>query len=412
MDAREIEIDSNLLQARIETLGKIGRREDNGLYRLVYTPEWAEAVDLVEGWLQQESLRTWRDAAGNLWGRLEGTEAGPVVATGSHIDTVPRGGAYDGALGVHAGLAAIRALAKTFGQPRRSIDLLVVCDEEGSRFRSDFLGSAAVAGSFAEDLGLLRDADGVSAAEAMRAAGLEPARFGEARRDDIAAWLELHIEQGGTLESEGLDAGVVHTITGHRIVRVTVEGRQDHAGTTPMDVRRDAMAGAAEMIQQAIGVAESLGRPAVCTAGWIEVRPGAANVVPGVVRFTLDMREADPLRLAELSGGVDLALGNVARRRELQVATEDLMFRRPVPLDADLQALLARHAEALGLRWRSMPSMAGHDSEVMAPRWPSGMVFVPSHDGRSHTPEEYTPIEQVLPGVRVLAAALWELAYP
>ncbi len=413
LDPNRLLIDADELQRHIDELGAIGQDpRTGGLWRGVYTPVWRQAVDQVRRWLEEAGLSTRLDAVGNLWGRLEGSEPGPAVLTGSHVDTVPQGGKYDGALGIHASLAAVKALQQAFGQPRRSLEILVICDEEGGRFRSDFWGARAVIGAIrpgeAEER---RDLEGVTIAEAMRQAGFDPARIPEARRDDVAAWLELHIEQGGTLEAEGLDIGVVHTITGHRQQRVRVYGRQDHAGTTPMDIRRDAMAGAAEMIQHALGVAERMGRPTVATVGRVDAEPGATNVVPGLVSFTLDLRDADAARLAVLCGEIDRFNTECAARRGLRVERELFMDRMPVPLTPALQDLLAQQATRAGLRWKSMPSMAGHDSEIMVERWPSGMLFVPSHDGRSHTPAEFTPIEQVVPGVRVLAAALYQLAY-
>lgn len=405
-------IDPAQLQSRIDALGAIGRGADGGIYRLVYTPAWIAARDLVEDWMHAGGLTTWTDAAGNLIGRLEGSDAGPVVMTGSHIDAVPCGGAYDGALGVHASLAAVLALQAAHGRPRRSIDVVAICDEEGSRFRSDFLGARAITGELTPaELDRLIDADGITAAEAMAKVGLDPTRIGEARRDDVAAWLELHIEQGGTLEAEGIDLGVVHTITGHRIVRVTLEGRQDHAGTTPMDVRRDPMQAAAEIITRAIEIAREMGRPSVCTCGFLAAEPGAANVVPSTVQFTLDMRDAGATRLAALAGGVDRAIAEVSARHGVTATIAEAVERTPVPLSADLQSLLARHASEAGFSHTSMPSMAGHDTEVMVERWPAAMIFVPSRDGRSHTPAEFTPVEQALPGIQVLAAALQELAY-
>jgi allantoate deiminase len=378
----------------------------------VYTPVWRQAVDRVRGWMDEIGLQTRLDAVGNLYGRLEGREPGPVVLTGSHVDTVVHGGMYDGALGVHASLAAVKALAQAHGQPRRALEILVVCDEEGGRFRTDFWGARAVAGGLTPaEAEAKRDADGMSLAEAMRAAGFDPARVGEARRDDVAAWLELHIEQGGTLEAEGVYVGVVHTITGHAQRWVRVHGRQDHAGTTPMDVRRDPMVAAAEMIHRAIELAERMGRPSVCTVGRVDARPGAFNVVPELVGFSLDIRDADDARLAQLTGGVADICRDVAARRGLSVEVEQIMDRQPAPLTPALRSLLEDAAGRAGLKWKRLPSMAGHDTEVMVERWPSAMLFVPSHDGRSHTPAEFTPVEQVVPGVRVLAAALHHLAY-
>ncbi len=412
LDPRDLPVDAGELERHIEQLGAIGTGPSGGLFRGVYTDEWSAAVARMRAWMEDAGLSTRQDAVGNLYGRLEGSEGGPVVMTGSHIDTVPNGGRYDGALGVHASLAAVAALNRRFGRPRRTIDVLAICDEEGSRFKTDFWGARAVTGEIGDgEADHHRDEAGITLAEAMRSAGFEPSRIVEARRDDVTAWLELHIEQGGTLEADGLDIGVVHTITGHRQALVRVQGRQDHAGTTPMYVRLDPMAGAAEMIQRAVAVAAEMGRPAVCTVGRVDTVPGAFNVVPGMVSFSLDMRDADPARFATLCSRVDAAVGEVAARRGLSFEIEQYVRREPVALDPVLQSLIEETAVAAGVKHRRMPSMAGHDSEVMVRRWPSAMVFVPSHDGRSHTPEEFTTIEQAATGIQILAAVLHRLAY-
>ena len=405
-------IDAEEVQRRIEDLGEIGNDPEAGRWLALYSPAWEQGMALVRGWMEQAGLVTRVDAVGNLYGRLEGREGGDAILTGSHIDTVPNGGRYDGQLGVHAALAAVAALKRAHGQPRRTLEVTVICDEEGSRFISDYFGSRAIAGfATAAELETCRDRDGVTMAEGMRRVGLDPARLAEARRDDVAAWIELHIEQGGTLEAEGLDLGIVHTITGMREQRVRVLARQDHAGVTPMDARVDGMAAAADMIREALHVARQMGRPAVCTTGFVQAEPGDASVVPGVVTFTQDMRDADAARYAELCQTIAQANQAAAERWGVRLEVETLNDHAPVAMDAALQAILQEEASRAGYRWKSMPSMAGHDAEIMAQRWPSAMLFVPSHEGRSHTPAEFTPIEQVIPGVRVLAAALFRLAY-
>jgi allantoate deiminase len=412
LDPRSLPIDAEELQRRIEALGEMGNHPQSGRWLALYTPAWEQGMALVRGWMEEAGLQVRQDAVGNLFGRLDGREEGPAILTGSHIDTVPNGGRYDGQLGVHAALTAVAALKRSQGQPRRSIEVTVICDEEGSRFISDYVGSRAIAGFVKpEELEGNRDADGVTMAEGMRRVGLDPARLAEARRDDVAAWLELHIEQGGTLEAEGLDIGVVHTITGMRQQRLRVEARQDHAGVTPMDVRVDGMAAVAEMIANGLATARRLGRPAVCTTGFINAEPGDPSVVPGVITFTQDMRDAEAARYRELTESIGRFNQEAAARWGATLHAETLSDHAPIAMDRAQQAVLQEEAARAGYRWKSMPSMAGHDAEIMVERWPSAMLFVPSHDGRSHTPAELTPIEQVVPGVQVLAAALHRLAY-
>jgi allantoate deiminase len=407
-----VDVDAATLQAHIDALGAIGPHPDGGLFRTLYSPSWQEAMALVRSWLEEIGLETRTDAVGNLFGRLRGTESERVVLSGSHIDTVKQGGKYDGALGIHGAIAAVGALQAAYGRPRKTLEVYVVCEEEGSRFPCNFWGSRALTGTIAPgEAERIVDADGVTIGAAMRACGLDPAAIPSARRTDVDAFLELHIEQGAILESEGYELGLVHTITGMRHLRVEVAGRPDHAGTTPMDLRRDALAGAAEMIARITDVAATMGRPAVATAGMIGVRPGAVNIVPGACTFTVDTRHSDAAPRRDLVAAIDGIIREVGARRGLTVHVEQLMDHDPVPMTAAIRDGLEAAAQAEGLRYLSMPSGAGHDSQIMAQHFPTGMVFVPSHDGRSHCPEEYTPLEQILPGVRVLARALHRLAY-
>ena len=411
-DGPTLEIDARELQAHIDELGKIGKHAEGGLYRALYTDSWAAAMALVERWLREAGLETRRDAVGNLFGRLAGSANEQVVLSGSHIDTVKQGGKYDGALGIHAALAAVKALQRAHGRPKKTLEILVICEEEGSRFPNHFWGARAICGRIRPgEAEQARDAEGVSLAEAMRAHGFDPSRVAEAERDDLDAFLELHIEQGRVLEAEDYPIGVVDTITGMRHLRVTASGRQDHAGATPMDLRVDPMAGAAEMIHRLTDFAAGLGRPAVLTVGSIAANPGAVNIVPGRVTFTVDTRSSRQDQLHRLFDGVDATLDEVAQRRGLELEIALLNEHEPVPLDAGLRKLLETSAEGLGLRTLTMPSGAGHDSQILAKRVPTAMLFVPSQDGKSHRPDEFTPIEQIVPGVQVLAEALRQLAY-
>lgn len=413
MEVAVTAIDGSLLQRRIDSLAAIGMNpETGGVSRFVYTEPWRLAKKHVAGWMADMGMAVREDAVGNLYGTLCGLEPGPVVMTGSHIDTVTEGGRYDGALGVIASITAIEALRGRYGRPRRTVETLVTCDEEGGRFQTNFWGARAVTGEITNGEAEGRtDASGKSLAAAMRAAGYDLDRLAEARRDDIAAWLELHIEQGRLLEAELLHVGIVTAIAGHILWEVRVTGREDHAGTAPMDLRRDPMAGATEMINYAVDEAAKLGRPVVCTVGRISALPGIANVVPRTVIFTLDVRDDEAIRFEPLLRRIEEKLQAIAAERKLTIDIGKLASRDPTPMDARLVTLLSDTAHRAGLTTRHMPSMAGHDSEVMARRWPSAMIFVPSKDGRSHTPLEFTALNQIVPGVELLFRALHELAY-
>src|SRR5215212_7521648 len=367
---------------------------------------------LLERWLDEAGLTTRFDAAGNLWGRAEGTDGGSAVVTGSHVDTVRQGGKYDGALGVHMAIAAVQALLERHGTPRRPLEVLVTCEEEGSRFACSFWGARAIVGRVRqEEMEQIADADGVTIGAAMQQRGFDPARIGEAERDDIAAFIEGHIEQGAILEREGYPLGVVSSITGQRWMQVSVRGVQNHAGTTPMDLRRDALGGAVSMIEQIREAALRMGRPAVATVGRIQAFPGGTNITPGRCDFTIDTRHAEPGPRQDLIGEIEGIIRRVAEERGLDATIDVMMDHDPVPMNAEVRAEIEASMQSLGLRYLVMPSGAGHDSEILAPRFPTAMLFVPSRDGKSHTPEEHTPVDWVVPGVQAVAGALHRLAY-
>lgn len=387
--------------------------DGTGVRRLVYSPEWVAAQDLVARWCEEAGMEVRRDAVGNVWGRLEGTEGGPSIATGSHIDSQNPGGRYDGALGVIAGILAVRAVRERYGRPRRTIEVVSLCEEESSRFPSAaFWGSRAITGrSTPEDAENMRGYGGETMAEAMRAVGLDPARIPEARRNDIETWIELHVEQGPILEQAGLPVGIVNGLPSIRHYVVRVDGRSDHAGAMPMDLRRDPMAGAAEMISGVIGTALQMGRPAVTTVGRMLVEPNFPAIVPERVTFTIDARHADPAQRDRLYAAHEALLREVAERRGLNVSWEITADLPPCPADPDLVRLLEEVAAEQGIPTMTMPSGAVHDTQRMAEIAKVAMIFVQSKDGRSHTPAEYTAPEHAAAGIQVLAAALHRLAY-
>ena len=403
-------IDVALLERQIDELGEIGRRNGQ-LFRPVYGDAWRTARERVEMWMREAGLATHVDAVGNLFGRLEGrTGRVPAILSGSHLDTVRNAGKYDGALGIHAALAAVRAIARTRLVPQRPLEVVALCEEEGSRFANPMLGTQAILGllSLGGDDGLV-DNDGISIEDAMRSNGLDPAATASARRDDIGAFIELHIEQGGVLERDGVTLGIVEQITGQRHLVCTVCGQQNHAGTTPMDLRSDALAGSCEAIVRVEEIARSMGSPTVATVGVLTACPGSRNVVPGQVSFTVDARHPDPAALEDLVRMVCRMLSEVGSRRGLAVKVDEIAasHRPPVPMDQRLCRLIGTCAERLSVSAKAMVSGAGHDSQVFAPHVPTAMIFTPSVGGISHSPAEYTPIEMVEPCVRVLAEVLW-----
>jgi len=393
----------SLLARRLDELYAIGAQPEGGTYRPLYSQAWVAALDRVERWFKDAGLSTHRDAVGNLWGRMTGGEEGKSIVTGSHIDTVRNGGRLDGALGIVAGLTAVESLQKERGKPRRTIEVVAICEEEGSPFNTTFWGSRAIIG----DITHVDD----RLAEAMRERGLTPDRVSGAARNDIDTYLELHIEQGAVLENAGMSVAVVSAIVGTAHLEVTVTGRPDHAGTTPMKLRRDAMAAAAAMIQAIEATARSLGDPAVATVGRIRAEPDQINVIPGRAVFTVDLRHADYGARRGLEERIRTACSAIAAERKLGLDIRVLQEKPPVAMHATVRELLWRAIRDCGSNAIDIVSGAGHDAQILAARCKVGMLFVPSIGGRSHCPDESTSPEHLELGTRVLARALEILAY-
>jgi allantoate deiminase len=404
-------IDGGRVRRRLEALAEIGRDSEGGISRFSFSEEDRQARGLFVSWCRQAGLEPRVDPVGNLVARYEGIQAAlPALAAGSHLDTVPRGGALDGALGCVASLECAQSLAERGRRLAHPLEVLVFAEEEGSRFGSGLLGSRAMAGKLrAEELEELKDREGSSAREVMERFGLRPRALEEAARrpGELAAYLELHIEQGEVLERESLPIGIVSGIAG--IWRYTLRflGQANHAGTTALPARRDALLAAARFIVAARDVALRRGEPgSVATVGRIAVRPGAINVVPGEAELSLEVRAAAAPGLEAVAARI-LEEGQriaAAERVELQVQPGPRIA--PVPLDPGVRRAVQRACRSLGIASLQLPSGAGHDAQSMAGLCPAGMIFVPSAGGISHAPGEFTPWEQVAAGVRVLAKSL------
>jgi allantoate deiminase len=409
----KIAVDSALVARYVDELAQFGAHGEGGVWRLVYSPEWVAAQDCVARWCRDAGLDVRRDAVGSVWGRLEGTNGGGSIVSGSHVDSQTPGGRYDGVLGVIAAVIAVRTLRETFGAPRRPIEAVSLCEEEGSRFpEASFWGSRAITGKIAPgDSDQIRSADGETIADAMRTVGLDPDLVAAARRDDIEAFIELHIEQGPILEEAGLPVGVVNAITGLRHYLVEYIGRADHAGGRPMDTRLDPMPGAAEVISGVIEHARALGRPAVTTVGRMEVEPNLKAAVPGRVVFSVDARHPDADSLARLYDHHESLIRSVAKRDGLAASWKIVLEKEPRRFDTDLVTAIEEVTRELGIKAMTMHSGGVHDAQRMADVTKTAMIFVRSRGGRSHTPEEFTSTEDAVAGITVLAAAIHRLAY-
>src|SRR5215213_2882127 len=387
-----ISVDRDLVARSIEAFARHGAHGETGVWRTVYSPAWVAAADHYAELGREFGLKVRQDAVGNVWATLPGTEPGPAVVSGSHIDSQRPGGRYDGVLGALGALIALRTLRERFGQPRRTLEAVALCEEEASRFPGAmFWGSRAICGLIEPDEPeRITGYEPETIADAMRAIGLDPAAIPSAKRTDIDVFIELHIEQGPILEQIGHPVGIVDAITGIRHYTVTLEGDSNHAGAFPMDLRRDPMAGAAEIISGVINTAHRMGRPTVTTVGRIAAEPGGPAIVPQRVTFTIDARHPDPEQRQLLYRRHEGLMREVAARRDLDISWDDPIDQEPGPCDPGIVALLQTAARERGLDAPTMPSGAVHDTLVMGRFARTGMIFVRSKDGRSHTPEEFS----------------------
>jgi hydantoinase/carbamoylase family amidase len=391
------------LTADLEAAARIGGDGRGGVTRFAWSPELAEA----NAWLMQQltelGLETELDPAGNVIGRWTAGE-GKAVALGSHLDTVPSGGCYDGALGVLAALDVVRRFKAEGFEPTRPLWVVSFNDEEGGRFQTGMLGSRAFCGDCD-----FEDWERRGVAGAMAEAGFDFGRLGEAARvGELGAYLELHIEQGPVLERSGLDLGVVTAITGMLGFRARFVGEANHAGTTPMELRRDALAGTARAVLALRE--EARGRDDMtANVGVVSAEPSGFNVVPGASEFTIDVRSATADGFARLEPFVRETLERIAAEEELGLELLETHRKQPVALDPALQDALEAAAGEEGATTLRMPSGAGHDAMVLAHHIPAAMLFVPSRGGLSHTPDEFTTPEQCELGARVLARAVRQL---
>ena len=400
-------VDRGRLEKRIGELSAIGG-SGTSVTRLGLSADEQRARDLIGGWLRGRGATVRRDAAANVYGRFGG--AGPAILVGSHIDSVPEGGRFDGALGVLCAVEAMDALLDDGVRLRRPVEVVGWCDEEGARFGIGLFGSCAAFGRLPDGAAERADRSGVTVAEALRAIG-ESGDPTKAKREprEFAAYLELHIEQGPRLADQDVPLGVVSDIVGILHARVTVHGRQDHAGATIMTARKDALSAAAEMMLAVESAARAL-PDAVGTVGEISVRPGAKNVVPGECLFSLDLRARNEETVGQLARDVRVAIRRIGDARGVQ-SSLDVLSRVPaVSLDAALRDLFLRSARSVGVNAPELFSGAGHDAEnAQLAGVPTGMLFVRSTGG-SHNPNELAALDDAVLGARALAFSIKELA--
>ncbi|MCA1717114.1 MAG: Zn-dependent hydrolase [Actinobacteria bacterium] len=406
------EIDADRLWSRLSELAEIGKSEGGGVTRLSFTEEEWAAKDLVASYMREAGLAVREDAAGNLIGRREGrVEDAPVVLTGSHVDSVRNGGDFDGPLGALGAVEALQTMDERGVETERPVEVVAFTDEEGARFSFGMIGSRATAGTLTPEHLANEDENGVSIAEAMRASGLDPGRIDEVARapGSVYAYVELHIEQGRILESKNLPVGVVTGIAGPAWLRFTLAGEAAHAGTTPMNLRRDALAAAAEVIGRIEREAARTGT-SVGTVGQLDLSPGGINIVPGQVSFSLDLRDIDEDVRDDVEARIMHEAALLCEKRDVELETKTLQRLPPAPCSALVQDAAREACETLGFEPFGLASGAGHDGMHLTELCPIGMIFVRSKDGLSHNPAEYSSKDDCTAGAEVLYRTLLKLA--
>ncbi len=397
----------------IEQIAAIGKM-DRGITRLAYTTQDAQAREYVIGLMEKMGLSIRLDQAGNVIGRLEGKEpTAPVVATGSHLDTVPEAGKYDGVVGVVGGLAAIQELKKR-GPLTHPVEVIIFTGEESSRFGFATIGSKAMAGlSNVQGWKKARDLNGTFLFDAVAEQKLSLEKFPLAARAEntIKAFIELHIEQSGLLDKGGQALGIVEKVAAPTRFKITVEGVASHSGTTLMEDRQDALVSAAMVILAIQEIAlEQADRGTVATVGAMKVHPGAMNVVPGMVEMWVDVRGLQHDSVIECLQEIKDEISTIADEQETSVSIEMIVSEKPVVMSEKIIELLESCAEKKNFTYLRMDSGAGHDAMNMSRIAPAGLIFIPSKGGVSHRAEEYTSLEDIMNGIEVLTDALYELA--
>lgn len=402
-----------VVEEHVNWLSSIGLDSKGGTTRLLYDAAWLEAQNGLKEKFESIGLTTNFDAVGNLFGKLEGSKyKDETIMTGSHVDTVVNGGALDGQFGILASYLAIKHLKETYGEPLRNLEVVSMAEEEGSRFPFAFWGSKNIFGLVdKQDVLYAEDTEGILFTDAMKQAGFDFRNEDETLRDDIKAFVEIHIEQGNVLENTGKQVAVVNNIVGQKRYDITLKGEANHAGTTPMGFRHDTVYAMSKMISESIDKAKEWGDPLVLTFGHIDVKPNTVNVVPGETFFTMDCRHTEGDVLNSFTKEVESLFRQIASELEIDINIDIWLDEDPVPMSKEVVKVLEEACQETGLNYTTMHSGAGHDSQIFALHVPTAMIFVPSIGGISHNPAEATKTEDLVEGVKALTASLYKLAY-
>lgn len=401
-----LQINADRLNHNLEQLAQIGKLPNGGVSRIAFSPDDQRARQQVRQWMEAAGMTTRVDAAGNLIGRYPGARSGPALATGSHIDTVPVAGRYDGCLGVLAGIEVVRVLQENQIQLNHPLEVIVFTDEENS-----VIGCKAMAGNVHADSERYRRLDGTSIEACLALIGGNWAAMPTARRDrsEIAAFVELHVEQGGVLEHLRKPIGVVEGIVGQYRFSVQIIGRPNHAGTTPMHLRKDALLAAAQVIVAVNRLAVETPGDQVATVGYLTVAPNATNTVAAAVDLKIDLRDLSEEHLQSLIDQMQQAFTAIAATTGTEITMQELLHIRPTLSALHIMETIVQVCEDLQLDYTHLPSRAGHDAQEIGRFTDMGMIFVPSRNGISHSEEEYTDPVACAQGANVLLHTLLKL---
>ncbi|WP_218571241.1 allantoate deiminase [Paenibacillus oralis] len=407
-----IKLEPQTVDDLMDWISGISDKTGPGTTRLLYSKSWLEAQNALKEKFEELGMTVEFDEVGNLFATLKGTDSPEeIIATGSHIDTVDKGGRLDGQLGIIAGYIAIKELLEKKGKPKKTLQIISMAEEEGSRFPYAFWGSKNIFGiADRNDVEHIKDAQGVSFVDAMHEAGFGFLE-GKPRFNKISAFIELHIEQGNFLENTHNQVGVVNAIVGQKRYDITLKGQANHAGTTLMEYRKDTVECMARIITQSIDKAKKEGNPLVLTFGKVEPKPNTVNVVPGETLFSMDCRHTEEAVLDRFTQEIESDMKDIAQQMGIDIHIDNWMNEQPVPMDPEIIRIIESVCKENKLNYKVMHSGAGHDSQIFAAYVPTAMIFVPSIDGISHNPREHTEAVDIVPGIQVLASAIEQLAY-
>ncbi|HLR52435.1 MAG TPA: M20 family metallo-hydrolase [Candidatus Avamphibacillus sp.] len=393
------------LARRLSVLSHIGATEEGGVNRPGYSQEEKQAKEFIMDWMKEAGLEVTEDGAGNVFGRLEGKNNLPPIVSGSHVDSVPNGGNFDGVLGVLSALEVVEAWKQEGYVPEKPVEIAIFSDEEGSRFKSGLTGSRAFMGRIDNDeLDSLEDDEGKTFSEVIEEYGSDVEQFldHEFKRKAIDMFVELHIEQGKVLEKENEPVGIVSGIAGPAWMEVTFTGVAGHAGNTPMVGRKDPVIAAGLFVKKVEELPEEVSDTAVATVGQINVKPNGVNVIAEEVNVTVDVRDIHEDTRNELIRLIEQAAKNIAKEREIEAKMDHNSTVKPLPIEEKFQQELAESLEKYDINPVYIPSGAGHDAMILGSEVPVAMIFVRSKDGISHHPDEWSSLSDCVSGVHVL----------